>query len=629
MLGALAAAPARAPLPPSSGMPPSEPGGPSGDCGEPTPGGPVTNRPPAAGAGAGAGGSANPAMWGGCSIGPVLRAQLEASGKATPLPIQEQAFAPISKGRNVVLGSATGSGKTLAFLLPIVASSRRDTACRTLIVTGSRELARQLRREVDVLWPPRELAAEGRALSAVHIVGGESADAADGVAGDAGDDQPQQSELVDLGNALAPIIVGPPHALRRLMAGAKEALNGRAASPEGREAAQLLRENLKVVVIDEADQLLESDRRAQLEIKRRETVERQSRALTARQRGELKRRAGPSVTEALLSELPRPLSTMQLVCASATVGRTLRRQLQAVLGSPSIDKAAELIAPPERDRKQRDARRAALVPATLRHQYLLVDPGAGDAGERPAAGIDVDGQTEEEFREEKEEQGGGTGSGVAGPMRGRDRGRAPTLETLSRAMRSMVPAPAIVFAGRYGVEHVMQSLKQAGLKDVRLVKDAHRDAAERGVERGWGGGGAEGGGAERGAAGESGDGGVDEGGLMEKLVVTAARPDTSSGSSPAASPWAETPVYVGVERWARGLDLEVEYVFMLSPPASSASYAHLAGRTGRRGRNGTAITLLTHTQAPRLVAFAEQLGIPFTPVLQQQCQWSKEEQSHE
>jgi superfamily II DNA/RNA helicase len=193
----------------------------------------------------------------------------------------------------------------------------------------------------------------------------------------------------------------------------------------------------------------------------------------------------------------------------------------------------------------------------------------------------------------------------------------------------MVPAPAIVFAGRYGVEHVMQSLKQAGLKDVRLVKDAHRDAAERGVERGWGGGGAEGGGAERGAAGESGDGGVDEGGLMEKLVVTAARPDTSSGSSPAASPWAETPVYVGVERWARGLDLEVEYVFMLSPPASSASYAHLAGRTGRRGRNGTAITLLTHTQAPRLVAFAEQLGIPFTPVLQQQCQWSKEEQSHE
>ena len=38
-------------------------------------------------------------------------------------------------------------------------------------------------------------------------------------------------------------------------------------------------------------------------------------------------------------------------------------------------------------------------------------------------------------------------------------------------------------------------------------------------------------------------------------------------------------------------DLVVDYVFLLSAPASSAQYAHLAGRTGRKGRSGTAVTL--------------------------------------
>ena len=50
-------------------------------------------------------------------------------------------------------------------------------------------------------------------------------------------------------------------------------------------------------------------------------------------------------------------------------------------------------------------------------------------------------------------------------------------------------------------------------------------------------------------------------------------------------------VYVGSERWGRGLDLDVKYVFLLGPPSSTAGYAHLAGRTGRRGRDGTAVTI--------------------------------------
>ena len=81
-----------------------------------------------------------------------------------------------------------------------------------------------------------------------------------------------------------------------------------------------------------------------------------------------------------------------------------------------------------------------------------------------------------------------------------------------------------------------------------------------------------------------------------------------------AGAWAEAEVYVGTERWGRGLDLELSYVFLLAPPPSSASYAHLAGRTARKGRHGTAITLVTPNQAPRIVAFAEALGVAFEPL---------------
>ena len=70
-------------------------------------------------------------------------------------------------------------------------------------------------------------------------------------------------------------------------------------------------------------------------------------------------------------------------------------------------------------------------------------------------------------------------------------------------------------------------------------------------------------------------------------------------------------MYVASEKWGRGLDLQLGYVFMLSPPANSASYLHLSGRTGRLGANGMAVTLMTNQQVPRLVAFAADLGISF------------------
>ena len=114
---------------------------------------------------------------------------------------------------------------------------------------------------------------------------------------------------------------------------------------------------------------------------------------------------------------------------------------------------------------------------------------------------------------------------------------------------------------------------------------------------------------------------------MYELLVSAppAQPAAADGAQPAGGAaagggagkeggWEEAEVYVGTERWGRGLDLRLRYVFVLSPPASTASYVHMAGRTGRQGAEGTCVTLLEHRQAPRLVAFAEALGVPFRPL---------------
>ena len=290
----------------------------------------------------------SPAMWGTCSVGPVLKQHLVAAGLDTPLPIQEAAFAPISKGKNVVIGSATGSGKTLAFLLPMLATSSRRTPCTHLVVTASAELARQLQREVDRLWPPLAAADGAAAVSALHVVGAASAGAADGAEAPAMDEAPMTTETADngagardgraadrselLGVGEAPVLVGTPHALRRLFAQARDA---QADGGAGLAAARLLHSNLKVLVLDEADQLLRSAAVAQGEARRKELVAKQGAPLTARQRAQLKSLSEPSITEMLLEELPVPLARLQLVCASATVGRALRRQLQVrLLGVP-------------------------------------------------------------------------------------------------------------------------------------------------------------------------------------------------------------------------------------------------------------------------------------------------------
>ncbi len=67
------------------------------------------------------------------------------NGIKTPTEIQRAAIPAIFKGRDIVGRSETGTGKTLAYLLPVMQRVRTDTEnTQVLIMTPTRELAKQV-----------------------------------------------------------------------------------------------------------------------------------------------------------------------------------------------------------------------------------------------------------------------------------------------------------------------------------------------------------------------------------------------------------------------------------------------------------------------------------------------------
>lgn len=288
-------------------------------------------------------------------------------------------------------------------------------------------------------------------------------------------------------------------------------------------------------------------------------------------------------TELLLRDLPiKSLDGVQLICASATVGRTMRRQLMQILNKNSADAAATLVTgndDPRVKSKSADRRKSVLLPGRLQHAYRVVEVDYDDTNNTDA---EEDEEEEEESSSEEEEEyinGNTSLSNMA--ARNEDIRVKHTIDTLWGTM--MMPEtkakPIIIFPGRLGVDRVQQELMLRGVNDVRTLRNLD---GKRGTGR---------------PAPE------------DKGSPSAEERDNSNNK------WKSVPIYIIGERFARGLDLpDVEYVFMLSPPSSAAGYAHMAGRTGRSGRSGMAITLVRprNNEVQRLAAIAEALGLKFT-----------------
>lgn len=142
---------------------------------------------------------------------------LHRMGVDEPTPIQAAAIPELLEGRDVVGQARTGSGKTLAFTLPLLA--RCDpalAAAQALVLVPTRELVSQVGQVVDRLLAPH-------GLRAAQIYGGRD-----------------MSDQLMLLNTHPQIIIGTP---------------GRLLDHLYRGTLSL--RNLQVLVLDEADQMLD------------------------------------------------------------------------------------------------------------------------------------------------------------------------------------------------------------------------------------------------------------------------------------------------------------------------------------------------------------------------------------
>jgi ATP-dependent RNA helicase DeaD len=152
------------------------------------------------------------------SLQPATRAALASMEITEPTAIQAEAIPALLAGNDLVGQSATGSGKTLAYGIPVVERLARDKrVVQALILVPTRELAVQVNTVLSKL-------ATSRRLSTALLVGG----------------RPYGSQISALRYG-AQIVVGTPGRVKDHL-----------------ERGSLVLSRLRMCILDEADQMLDS-----------------------------------------------------------------------------------------------------------------------------------------------------------------------------------------------------------------------------------------------------------------------------------------------------------------------------------------------------------------------------------
>ena len=331
---------------------------------------------------------------------PLSAAAGAALGKAnfdTPTPIQKASLQTLCRGDSAVLHAETGSGKTLAYLLPITEAMWKDNEMLSkekdeklvdddndlwfgLILTPTRELASQVAGVASALAPPgsvrlvtnpTNLMSEGRYWKERR--------------GDRVDDPEFLAEETQSRGRGSPprLFVGSAKAIMGSLYG-----DGKMpASPTRKPAAKELLSRTRWVVLDEVDRLLT--------VKNKKGLSQAQRNQRARKSGYDAYEGGSDGVEKTgpLHEKPaavltaavarRTLGRAQIIAASATVGRSLKRELSRVLGLPpkeypkviqgdSSDNE-ESMRSQEQHQKGQHFDRAVTIPGSVQNFVLPVD----------------------------------------------------------------------------------------------------------------------------------------------------------------------------------------------------------------------------------------------------------------
>ena len=95
------------------------------------------------------------------------RKALEGLGFKNPTPIQSKAIPVGLSGQDILANAQTGSGKTLAFALPLIEKIKNNTNSSGLILTPTRELAKQIFSVVNIILSYHEK------IRSILLIGGE------------------------------------------------------------------------------------------------------------------------------------------------------------------------------------------------------------------------------------------------------------------------------------------------------------------------------------------------------------------------------------------------------------------------------------------------------------------------
>ena len=259
---------------------------------------------------------------------------------ATPSPIQAAAISRLARGESLILHAETGSGKTLAYLLPVTEQLWRlseEDEGYYVILTPTRELAAQVAGVAKAIAPPGSVRLVSRPT---NLLSDGMKDRGELPNGGRYDDPTYQPRL----------FIGSAKAIMYSLYG-----DGKMpAPPTTKPEAMYFLENVRCLVLDEVDRIL---------------AVKQSRSDKLNKKVHEKPGAVVCAAVARLT-----LGRAQIVAASATVGRPLRRELARALGllpqeCPDVVHGEATTA---MERVENMAR-AVTIPETVQNHVLTVE----------------------------------------------------------------------------------------------------------------------------------------------------------------------------------------------------------------------------------------------------------------
>mmetsp|Transcript_20594 Transcript_20594/g.30577 ORF Transcript_20594/g.30577 Transcript_20594/m.30577 type:complete len:633 (-) Transcript_20594:128-2026(-) len=457
----------------------------------------------------------------------------KASFLHTPTPIQSVAVAPLYNGESAVLHASTGSGKTLTYLLPITErlwSEREENEGIAIILTPTRELAAQVAGVAKVLSPPNTVRFISSPTNLLNPPSSKEKGEVEYYGGRVDNVKRKGDTRVIVGSAKC--------IYNSLFGKAKSDVEGKKEQRAymTKMEGKVFLGSVRWLVMDEVDRLLHVKKSRMDKMSKR------------------KHEKPAAVLTSAITRLT--LGSTQIIAASATVGRPLRRELARVLGLPSnecppvlrgVGDEAEM----DNIMESGEGGRAVTIPDTVRHYVLPTDGSSSGAILTSAA-----------------------------------------LMVRSMQQKSSSTKALFVLSKNCGmtIHNTLGVLRHFGVAEPKSLLDVlEADGTDLLIE------------VHRRVSGAS---GLGESNSQLPQKSTSSQEEEDEGY-----------VLVCNEDSVRGLHLDaLQTVIVVGRPAGPDEYTHIAGRTGRAGNRGNVVNVVSFEQAAALTSWEKMLNIDFIPL---------------